>query len=309
MKVLITGASGFIGQHLLQEADLLKHDLYLLSRRSDQANSDSIHWIQSDLSDPVILDKLPADIDVLIHMAGSRKDIDAHAVNVKGSEILIEWVNASTVKRVIYLSSVGVTGMQYSSSPIIVNENTACHPQNVYERSKWQAEQMWSEFGKHHSVLVLRPTNVYGEFHPFHASLNLITAFRKMKKIPCTPESAVNYVYVKDVVKAIVHGLHHPEWKGVFQIGHSMLMTEWIKLVSNILEEPLIPSTGRGKVLRAGTKMVPGNWGGRKAQAKVMSNAVQYSDEALRKHFHYSYGYEEGFKRTIANFKELNLLK
>ena len=74
MRILLTGASGFIGTPLLRTL-AEQHQVHALSRRGPVAGApDGVRWIEADLRDPGLAQRLPGELDVIVHLAQSRSE-------------------------------------------------------------------------------------------------------------------------------------------------------------------------------------------------------------------------------------------
>lgn len=166
---LVTGGTGFIGRRL---ADTLLADGWgvRLSGRRPRPDDlpEAIDYRQVDLTSAsgVPLDEACRDVDVLFNLAGatsSRSDAGGmHAVNVLGTERLLEAADRSRVGRVVHVSTSSVYGSKVAL-PQPVPEDAECRPSPGYGETKLQAEQIVFRFGeKGLPVTVLRPTTVYG---------------------------------------------------------------------------------------------------------------------------------------------------
>lgn len=172
MKILITGASGFIGNALVDNL-LSQEDLKLvLPMRSQlpkkwekpQVSYQKIH----DLNENHIEKKweqLLTNVDVVVHLAALahvvHQDEEAfYKTNVEGTKKLIEAAQKANIKRFIFLSSVGVHG---KSSETILTENSKLAPEDPYAVSKLKGEELLRESSL--EWVILRPPLVYGTEH------------------------------------------------------------------------------------------------------------------------------------------------
>lgn len=179
MKVLITGAGGFIGSHLVdsqlaQGHDVRAVDLHLDLLRHQSANP-HLEAIRGDITDENLLKRLVDDIDVVYHLASAHLDVslsDQHyrRVNVGATLSLLEAGRQAGVKRFVHCSSVGVIG-DVEDPP--ANETTDCRPTNIYERTKLEGEREALAFFRRTGfpVVVMRPAWVYGPRCPRTAKL------------------------------------------------------------------------------------------------------------------------------------------
>jgi nucleoside-diphosphate-sugar epimerase len=185
LNVLITGAGGFIGSHLVdsqlaQGAKVQALDLHLglLSHAFDHPN---LTIIEGNILDNSNLAHWMSEVEVVYHLASAHLDVSLsdkhyHQVNVGGTIGLLEAACRAGVKRFVHCSSVGVMG-DVENPP--ANEDTPCNPTNIYERTKLEGEQAARGFGQEHNfpVIIARPAWVYGPRCPRTAKL-----LRQVKK-------------------------------------------------------------------------------------------------------------------------------
>ncbi len=166
MRVVVTGATGFIGRHLV--ADLgERHDVVALSRgRPPDDLAGAAEWVQQDLVEALNPARLPRRVDAVIHLAQSRryKDFpdgaqDIYAVNVDSTFRLLEWARAASARVFVLASTGGVYA--YSTRP--VREEDPLRLTNLYFRSKYAAEVLLGAYADLLRPVVLRPFFVYGQ--------------------------------------------------------------------------------------------------------------------------------------------------
>ncbi|MCW3102251.1 MAG: NAD-dependent epimerase [Bacteroidetes bacterium] len=307
LNVLITGASGFVGQHLLDGIDPSRFQVSVITRDLTKKIPlpAGVKIMQADLNEEASLVKALAGIDVLINTAAEVRNTARLAeTNIEGTKKLIAAMVRNKVPKLIHLSSVGVVGMQYRSRPVAVDEQSACDPKNEYERTKLESERLLKEASVKHGfrLVILRPTNVFGELHPFNALLNMMQHIASGKPLLQSPGAMVNYVYVKDLTAAILAFTDPSARPGTYNVGESMSLDDFTALIAAGLHK------------KKNTVTVPqflinfmGMIGLRKFNA--VSNKVEYDDSALKSVFRYPYGIKNGLENTIAYYKQKGLLK
>jgi len=168
--ILLTGATGFIGQHLA--AGLLREGVALTCVAREPAKlSDLGSWqpppevIQGDLTHRAILAKLPDDIDVCIHMAASLGSWGARETtilrnNVVATQHLLDWFSKSSGRQFLFVSTPGVQGFGRKAAV----ETDPCAPRGIYEISKVLAEKRVrrKRLGAGQHWTIVRPDFVYG---------------------------------------------------------------------------------------------------------------------------------------------------
>ena len=210
-KLLVTGASGFIGSFIVEEALRRDYDVWAAVRKSSsrQFLSDPrIHFIELDLdSTEHLLQQLKgSSFSYVVHAAGVTKCLDKadfRRINTLGTQHLVEALLAlrMPLRRFVYISSLSIMGAIREEQPYreILESDTPC-PNTAYGESKLAAEQWLST--QELPYVILRPTGVYGPRERDY--------FMMAKSIKAHTDFAVGYrqqditfVYVTDVVQAV----------------------------------------------------------------------------------------------------------
>lgn len=213
MKILVTGASGFIGSYIVEEA--LKQGLETwaairLTSSRQYLNDERIHFINLNLSSQEDLEKELEghDFDYIVHAAGATKCLhaqDFYRVNTEGTKHLVDAVLhlGMPIKRFVFISSLSVFGAVKEQQPYqeITEEDTP-KPNTAYGKSKLAAEEYLDSIGNDFPYIILRPTGVYGPREKDY--------FLMAKSIKGHVDFAVGFkrqditfVYVQDVVQAV----------------------------------------------------------------------------------------------------------
>lgn len=201
-KKFVTGATGFVGQNLVNSLTQKGYEVYILTRKESSvfSNNKNMKVIIGDINDPIIL---PKDVDTIYHCAGVIDELkDIERVNVLGTKNITEIALQNKCK-LIHLSSAGVIG---KTKEIILNENTICNPQNSYEISKYKAEQIILEAVKKGlNAYILRPTTIFGiKKDPKNDSFyQLIKAMRNGFYKNIGEKGIYNIVHINEVVRAM----------------------------------------------------------------------------------------------------------
>lgn len=166
MKVVMIGASGFVGTRLI---DLLKTDNIYELKNVDLLPSHFFNDVTviGDVRKQEDMDKELSGADVVVLLAAQHRD-DVSPVslyydtNVGGMEVTLKAMEKNGVRRLIFFSSVAVYGLNKENP----SEDHPKDPFNHYGKSKWQAEQVLQEWHSSHSdwnINIIRPTVIFGE--------------------------------------------------------------------------------------------------------------------------------------------------
>lgn len=172
MKILVTGATGFIGSYLIPRLLEKNHHVRLLVRDVDKARkmfSNECEIIYGDITEKETLKECCDSIDIIYHMAAlmghDSPSPEAfqrfRLVNVEGVRNIIEEAKKVDIKKFIYISSTAALGLQKIT---VVNEKTVCKPYTPYQVSKREAELLViNEIEKNHfPAIIIRPSMIYG---------------------------------------------------------------------------------------------------------------------------------------------------
>jgi nucleoside-diphosphate-sugar epimerase len=215
MRVLLTGATGFIGRRLVRNLSKKRHKIRCLVRDTGKAEDLKRMGVElwtGDVTDKKTLKGITEDIDVVFHLAAVG-DINATAnryfekyrtVNVKGTRNLLEECTIHKIKKFVHFSSVAAMGNLKKEGPI--DEGDKCEPKTPYEVSKYESERVCLSFWKSHKVpvIILRPTMVYGKGERKEA--NKIEKSVRLGLVPImgNGENLISMVNVDDVVRAAI---------------------------------------------------------------------------------------------------------
>ena len=214
MKILITGATGFIGRKLVARLIDKQSQVVALVRRTSDVSGlpKKLRLIDGDMLDTASLEKAVQDIDVVIHLAAYfdfyPKDKKLlYQVNVEGTKNLIAACVQAGVSRFIYISTTEVIGPVEDPPG---NENSPLRPQFDYSKSKKQAEAIVRATALETDLeyVILRPTGVIGEGE-FYTVFETISAINE-GQIPMLPgdgEKTLMYTYVEDVISGILSAI------------------------------------------------------------------------------------------------------
>ncbi|NLX46817.1 MAG: NAD-dependent epimerase/dehydratase family protein [Euryarchaeota archaeon] len=225
MRVLVTGATGFLGGHLIEEMARGPHVPVCARRQgSDTKKIDALGLEKAvfDLTDRDSMIQALKGVDAVVHLAayytftGKKELYDK--VNVRGTGDLLSACQEAGVRRFLYCSSTEAMG-PVSDPP--GNEDSPLNPQYEYGRSKARAEELVRSSGLDWTIL--RPSGIYGPSNVDDVSYYFITSFKGFasKFIIGSGKNYIQFVHVKDVVQAFVKTLDSPA-----SIGGTYIITQ-----------------------------------------------------------------------------------
>lgn len=166
MKIVLIGASGFVGTRLL---DLLKDSTEYELKNIDLLPSHFFNEITEigDVRDVEQMKQKLNGADVVVLLAAQHRDDVTptslyYDTNVGGMKSTLEAMEYNGIKRLVFFSSVAVYGLNKENP----NEEHPKDPFNHYGKSKWEAEQVVQEWYKTHNdwnIDIIRPTVIFGE--------------------------------------------------------------------------------------------------------------------------------------------------
>ena len=250
MKILITGASGFIGSFIVEEALKQGFETWAAIRKSsskEYLQDERIHFIELNLSSKAqLIEQLqPHQFDYVVHAAGVTKCLnkaDFHRINTEGPKNLVDALleTGMPLRRLVFVSSLSIFGAIKEEQPYDeIRETDTPQPNTAYGRSKLAAEQYLESLKGRVPYIILRPTGVYGPREKDY--------FIMAKSIKGHTDFAVGYrrqditfVYVSDVVQAVFLALDHGEngRKYFLSDGQVYQSTTFSNLVHEALGRP-----------------------------------------------------------------------
>jgi nucleoside-diphosphate-sugar epimerase len=221
LRILVTGANGFIGMHVCR---LLVESGYFVRaavRKKERASGLSISQIAEvgEVDAHTKWEGALEGITTVIHLAARAHVLREHSrdpvmefrnINVAGTESLARACVGVGIKRIVFMSSVGVNGERTDIKPF--TEDDAPSPKTPYAISKWEAEKVLIEITRNNGLeyTIIRSPLVYGPRVPgnFFRLLNVID-----KKIPlpfAKIDSMRSFIGLGNLVDVIKLCISHP---------------------------------------------------------------------------------------------------
>lgn len=219
MKILVSGASGFLGRHFVQHATAAGHQVVALQRKASggepkPTHPDGVVVQHADLLERDEIFEAVADIDCVCHLAAAFTEAHAsddyfHRVNVEGTADFMAAAHAAGVKRFVFCSTAGIYGKQVSG---VIDESRQPQPWNSYENSKVAAEEVVRRGAESYGMeyVILRPSPIYGPGDQRLAKLYR-NAARGIFPLFGRGEGRRHMVYVSDLAEAFLRACTRPE--------------------------------------------------------------------------------------------------
>jgi len=223
--VLVTGATGFTGTHLVRALANAGHPVRVIVRSAAKAGAlpAGVDVRELDITDPAAVAAAVAGTGTVYHLAAAYREA-AHRdegywqVNVGATRNMLEAAAATGVERFVHCSTVGVLG-HIAHPP--ADETTAYSPGDIYQRTKLEAEVLALSFGRERGlpVAVARPTAIYGP-----GDTRLLKMFKMIANgtFVMLGKGDIYYhmVYVDDLVRGLrLLGTHPAAVGEVFILG------------------------------------------------------------------------------------------
>ena len=210
MKILVTGASGFVGRYLVNELAQSHEIIACVRQKSNHMPSSVEQIISNNFFDIAI----PQDVDVIVHLAGvahnKNHSVDEFKkVNVDGTLQLARKALQANVKRFIFMSSIGVSGN--STHGKAFTEQDTPNPINDYTISKYQAEVALEELFKDTKtdLVIIRPPLIYAHDAPGNFSkLLMLIKLGQFLPFGCTHNQR-SFISIENLVSFITACIYH----------------------------------------------------------------------------------------------------
>lgn len=220
MRIVVTGADGFVGKELCKFLRSQQHEICAIGRRGESGGpplTDVASWTERlRRADTVIHLAARAHI---VHDRSSDSLQAFREVNVEGTRCLATAAVEGKVRRFVFVSSIGVFGNESGSE--IFRENTAAAPVEPYAVSKWEAEQLLIEIGRRSNleIVVIRPPLVYGP----HVKGNFVRLLRLIASGTPLPFGSLNnqrsYIGLQNFCELLALSAVHPAAAGRVFVG------------------------------------------------------------------------------------------
>src|SRR2546426_1924691 len=234
MKVLMTGATGLLGGHLLQALQQRGEQirtLVLPVENAEKLIAQGVEVMRGDVTDADTLAPAVKDIEIIIHLAGmmgvERPLADYRLVNVTGSGNLYQAAQKAGVRRFVHTSSHTVYGLGYGR---FLTEKDALRPDpDPYSVTKAEGDRLIRRLMLNSSVetVILRPGTFFGPYDRLHFGRMAQKVKDGKGVIIGRGDNALPFCYVTDVVQGFMLAAYHENAPGnVYNITNDRPLTQ-----------------------------------------------------------------------------------
>jgi len=216
MKILITGANGFIGARLCQELSNRSISFRATARNANENNY--ADFVRCDLETTESLNQLIDGCDIVVHLAGRAhvtRDDSQEKYQVANEFVTQRLANAAVqngIARFVYISSIKVNG-ESSGPGLPIRQSDTPNPLDNYGRSKLAAELALQEICRVNNMdyVIIRPTLVYGKGVKANFSA-LISAVKRGLPLPiATVKNVRSMIGINNLIDLIVATCTNPK--------------------------------------------------------------------------------------------------
>lgn len=250
MRILVTGANGFVGKALCEHLASSNHEVIACTRKNGQKSTGYSHFYIVAIDKNTEWKSLLLGVQVVIHLAARVHVMHEKAanslsafqeVNLHGTVNLARQAATAGVKRFAYVSSIKVNGEYSDEKPF--TESDISNPQDPYAISKWQAEQALQEIGRETGmeVVIVRPPLVYGP----EVKANFLHLLDIVNRALPLPLGSINnrrsMIYVGNLVDALMLCATHPKAAGQTYLvsdGDAISSPQLIKDIALAMRKP-----------------------------------------------------------------------
>lgn len=170
MKILVTGATGFVGSNIIEALLKQGHQVKALVRKTSnikRLEQKNVEVIYGDILKPETLVAATKDIDTIIHAAGVLGEFHTtldtlRLIHVEGARKLLESARDNKVNRFILISTIAAVG----AVKYIADEKATPEPKTPYDKAKCEGEKLVKQFCRKEKIdyTIIRPGFVYGSY-------------------------------------------------------------------------------------------------------------------------------------------------
>jgi len=321
-KALVTGATGFIGSHLVQSLVEEDWDVTCLIRsksRTDFLQKLPVSLIEGSVNDTESLGKAVKGQDYVFHLAGRIRPTSRAVYDIANHQLTRNLIQAClgknpSLKRFVYVSSISAAGPSLPNS--YSDEGQAPSPVSEYGRTKLKGEEAVRKVWDQIPATIIRPPNVYG---PRQQETEHLIKLIKKRIVPLLKrkKETTSLIYVKDLIQGILQAAPSPKTKNQVYYLTDGKGYSWRKIILTVkkvvlgesfffpLPEGLIYISAWLVDMLKKTGLIK-SYFGRKLWRAMTQTPWLFSSSKAEKDFGFRtrYSLENGIKETVDYYKK-----
>jgi nucleoside-diphosphate-sugar epimerase len=321
-KALVTGATGFIGSHLVQDLVAENWDVTCLIRsksRTDILQKFPVRFVEGSANDIESLGRAVKNQDYVLHLAGRIRPTSREGYDIANYQLTKNLIQAClrknpSLKRFVYVSSISAAGPSLPNS--FSDEDQAPSPVSEYGRTKLKGEEAVRQVWDLIPTTIIRPPNVYG---PRQQETELLIKLISKRIVPLLKgkKETTSLIYVKDLIQGLQQAALSPKSKNQVYYLTDGNGYSWRKIILTVkkvvlgesfffpLPEGLIYISAWLVDIIKKTGLIK-SYFGRKLWRAMMQTPWLFSSSKAEKDFGFRalYNLERGIKETISYYRK-----
>jgi nucleoside-diphosphate-sugar epimerase len=253
MRIIITGATGFVGRNLAETLHKSGHDILGTGRSrevGDELRTGGIEFRSADITDFEQLDDVLTSANCLIHCAAKAGDWGSYRefseTNVLGTRNIVEICKRRDISRIIFISTPSLYFTGSDRLDISESEPLPKRQKTYYSRTKLICErELFASGSEGIKSIVLRPRAVYGPYDTTIAPRMLHLASKKNFPLINDGKALVDITYAGNLSHAVERSLAAPDnaWNEVYNIsnGDPITVRQWFTRMLEVFDRPFRP--------------------------------------------------------------------
>jgi len=301
--VLITGATGFVGSHVVEAFGRLGQPVRALVRKTSDVRrlpASGVERVEGSLEDADSLARAVRGTDVIVHLAAltrAHTEKEYHRANVLGTANLRAARRRAEPRprRLVYLSSLAAVGPSVDGRP--VGPADTPRPLTAYGRSKLAGEELCLKAAEELELVILRAPAVYGPrdrdlLHFFRL------AARGILPVPTGPARPLQLIHVEDLADAVVRASTAPDGTGIFHVAEPAAYP-WVEVVRLVADAVGV----RGRVVPVPAPLVRAAGWASETLGRITGRASIFDRDKARELLAPGWLCDVGAMRTVFGFE------
>jgi nucleoside-diphosphate-sugar epimerase len=245
--VLVTGGTGFVGSHAVAAVSKAGHRVRLLARTADSVpaalaphGAVEVETSVGDVTDPVAVERALQGCDAVLHAASvysldPRRADEMHAVNVRGTEIVLGTAHRLGLDPIVHVSS-ELALLPPTKGEVLTPDSPVGESTWPYSRSKADSERVARQFQNSGAPVVsVMPAAVWGPHDPhFGEGVTLATNVLK-RRVPIVPPGGMQIADVRDVAAALAAVMAPGRGRRTYLVGgHYISMPNLVRMLADL---------------------------------------------------------------------------